>query len=179
MKNRILLRGALVFALFGGAAAFADNLAQRDQEFLEQAAQNGHAEQSASQLALTKARNPQVKAFAQRMVDEHARVGNELESLAASKNYTPPDEPSLVQKGKEALIGGLSDETFDRRYVNQLGVEAHEATVRLFEEAAREARDPDVKAFATKHLPTLRDHLQAARALKATVDPAPAVSGSR
>jgi putative membrane protein len=179
MTHRTLQRSALVLALLFSGAAFADNLAPRDQAFLEQAAQNGHAEQSASQLALTKARNPQVKAFAQRMVDEHARLGNELETLAASKTYTPPKEASLMQKGKEALIGGLSDETFDQRYVNQMGVEAHEANVRLFEEAARETRDPDVKAFAVKHLPALRNHLQAARELKATVDPAPTTSGSR
>ncbi|WP_162258055.1 MULTISPECIES: DUF4142 domain-containing protein [unclassified Hydrogenophaga] len=45
-------------------------------------------------------------------------------------------------------------------------------TVQLFEEAAREARDPDVKAFADRHLPTVRDHLQTARKLKAAVEPA-------
>lgn len=181
MTFRSLQRGtfALVLALLSGGAALAENLAGRDQSFLEQAAQNGHAEQSAGQLALTKANSPQVQAFAQRMVDDHARIEQDLNSLAASKNYTPPKEASLLHKGKEAIIGGLSDEHFDRRYVTQMGVEVHEANVRLFEEAAREARDPDVKAFAAKHLPALRSHLQAARELKTQVNAVPLDSGKR
>lgn len=165
------------FRIVGGAAALlisvavlAQSLTNRDREFLEQAAQNGHAEVSASRLALEKSRNEQVRVFAQRMVEEHTRANEELKALAASKQYQPPTEPSLLQKGKEMLIGALSDDNFDRRYVNQIGVEAHEDTVELFEKASREAQDADVKAFATKMLPHLRDHLQAARGLKATVE---------
>lgn len=172
MSSRIFRRGVQVLALLIAGAALADNLAPRDQAFLEQAAQNGHAEQSASQLAVIKTRDPRVRAFAQRMIDDHTRVTEELQTLAAAKNYTPPKEPSMLQKGKEMLIAGLSDEHFDRRYVNQMGIVTNETTVQLYEEAAREARDPDVKAFAARHLPTVRDHLQTARKLKAAVEPA-------
>lgn len=163
-----ILSGAA--ALLLSAAVLAQSLASRDREFLEQAAQNGHAEVSASRLALEKSRNEQVRAFAQRMVDDHTRANEELKALAARKQYQPPTEPSVLQKGKEMLIGALSDEHFDRRYVNQIGVEAHEDTVELFEKASRDAQDADVKAFATQLLPSLRDHLQAARSLKAAVD---------
>ena len=172
MNIQFLRQGALLGVLLFGGLAMADNLAERDQEFLEQAAQNGHAEMSASRLALTKARNPKVRVFAQRMIDDHQRVDAELTSLAASKKYTPPKEPSMLQKGKEMLIANLGDDSFDQRYMNQMGVQAHEETVRLFEEASRDARDPDVKAFASKHLPALREHLKAARDLHATLIPA-------
>ncbi|MGS5087033.1 DUF4142 domain-containing protein [Hydrogenophaga sp. A37] len=179
MRVQTLRCATLVLALMFGGPAFADKLAEGDQEFLEQAAQNGLAEQSASRLALTKARDQRVRDFAQRMVDEHARVDTELQTLARSKDYTPPKEPSMLQKGKELLIANLGDESFDRRYVSQMGVEAHESNVRLFEAAAREARDPDVKAFATKHLPALRDHLETARTLMETVNPARTIEGKR
>ncbi len=172
MNIQFLRQGALLGVLLFGGMAMADNLAERDQEFLEQAAQNGHAEMSASRLALTKARNPKVRVFAQRMIDDHQRVDAELSSLAASKKYTPPKEPSMLQKGKEMLIANLGDDSFDQRYMNQMGVQAHEETVRLFEEASRDARDPDVKAFASKHLPALREHLKAARDLHSTLIPA-------
>jgi putative membrane protein len=166
-----LLGGAA--ALLLSAAVLAQSLVNRDREFLEQAAQNGHAEISASRLALEKSRNEQVRAFAQRMIDDHTRANEELKALATAKQYEPPTEPSILQKGKEMLIAGLSDDNFDRRYVNQIGVEAHEDTVELFEKAAREAQDAEVKAFATRLLPSLREHLQAARSLKATVDRQP------
>jgi putative membrane protein len=157
-------------ALLLSAAALAQALANRDREFLEQAAQNGLAEVSASRLALEKSRNDQVRAFAQRMVDDHTRANEDLKALATRKQYQPPAEPSVLQKGKEMLIGALSDEHFDRRYVSQMGVEAHEDTVELFEKASRDAQDAEVKAFASQLLPSLRDHLQAARRLKASVD---------
>jgi putative membrane protein len=51
-----------------------------------------------------------------------------------------------------------------------MGVSAHEDALRLFQKAARDAKDPDVKAFAAKALPTLAHHLQMAHDLKATVD---------
>lgn len=172
MRIQTLRCGTLVLALMFGGTAFADKLAERDQAFLEQAAENGHAEQSASRLALTKARDQRVRAFAQRIIDDNERVDAELQTLAASKEYTPPKEPSMLQKGKELIIANLNDENFDRRYVHMIGVEAHENNVRLFEDAAREASDPAVKSFASKHLSMLRDHLQTARELKTSIDPA-------
>lgn len=54
----------------------------------------------------------------------------------------------------------------------QIGVQAHADTVELFERASREAQDAEVKAFDTQLLPRLRDPLQAARRLKATVEAA-------
>lgn len=171
MTQRTLQQASIVVALMLGGHAMADRLAQHDQAFLEQAAHIGHAERSAARLAITKARHPQVQAFAQRMIEEHTRIGEELVVLATARNYKPPTEPSMLQKGKEMVIGGMADDTFDRRYVHQMGVEAHQDTIRLFEKAASEARDPGIKAFAVKHLPGLRQHLETARDLKTKVEP--------
>lgn len=170
MKVQILRCATLALALVFSGAALADKLAEGDQEFLEQAAQNGLAEQSAGRLAQTKASDPRVRDYAQRLIDDHAGMGAELRALATSKEYTPPNEPSMLHKGKELLIANLGDNDFDRRFVSQIGVEAHESTIRLFEEASRESRDPDVKAFATKHLPMLREHLRIAQTLKGSVN---------
>jgi putative membrane protein len=161
---------AAMGGLLLSTAVLAQNLSSNDRDFLEQAAQNGHAEISASRLALEKTRNEQVRSFAQRMVDDHTRANEELRTLAMSKRVELPTEPSLLQKGKEMLISGLSDDSFDRRYVNQMGVEAHEDNIELFEKTSREAQDPDVKAYATKSLPALRSHLEAARGLKTRLE---------
>jgi len=151
-------------------SAWAQGLAEVDRNFLEQAAQNGHAEVSAGRLALTKARDPKVRDYAQRMVDEHTQAGEELRTLAAAKRHEVPTEPSMLQKGKEMIIAGLGDETFDRRYLAQMGVEAPRAAIPLYEKTARESRDPEVKAFASKQLPALREQLQTAQTLKASAE---------
>lgn len=170
MTTRALPLLTLATALLWGAPAMAQPLAEVDRDFLEQAAENGHAEVSAGRLALTKARDPKVRDFAQRMVDQHTQVGEELRTLAAAKRHEIPTEPTTAQKGKEMIIAGLGDATFDRRYLNQMGVEAYRANIPLYEKTALESRDPEVKAFASKHLPAMRQQLQAAQDLKVTVD---------
>lgn len=145
-------------------------LARADESFLKQADQNGLAEVESSKLALTKAQNQQVKAFAQQMVDDHTKANDELKALAQSKGVELPNQPSLAQRAKMKLLEKSDPENFDRRYIEQMGVEAHEDTVELFQKAAREARDADVKSYASTTLPKLQEHLKMAQDLKAVTD---------
>lgn len=144
----------------------AQRLAGADKDFLEQAAQNGHAEIEGSRLAATKASNPEVKAYAQKMVDAHTKAHQELVTLATAKGAKLPDEPSLVQKTKLKLLQAADGDGFDRRYTESLGVEAHEDNIKLFEKTASRSADPEIKAYATRMLPDLREHLTMARSLK-------------
>ncbi|MCW0206394.1 DUF4142 domain-containing protein [Achromobacter veterisilvae] len=136
-----------------------------DRDFLENAAQAGNMEVAGSKLALEKARDPDVKAFAQKMIEEHGKAGQQLASLAQSKGYEAPTEPSLVQQAKLKALG-LRDDSFDKAYIDEIGVSAHQDAVKLFEEASNEVKDPDVKQFATQTLPVLQQHLEMAQALQ-------------
>jgi putative membrane protein len=144
-------------------------LPHADADFLKQAAQNGHAEVEGSQLALGKAVSPEVKAFAEKMVEEHTRSGEELKALAASKGVTVSDSSSIAQKAKLKLLSARDGASFDKHYADSLGLKAHQDTVKLFQKASDEAKDPDVKAFATKTLPVLQHHLDMSRDLYAVV----------
>jgi putative membrane protein len=146
--------------------------------FLKQAAQNGLAEVEGSKLALTKAQNTQVKAFAQQMVDDHGKANEELKTLASAKGVELPAEPSVAQKAKMKSLHTADGADFDRRYADTLGVAAHEDTVKLFQKASTGAADPQVKAFATKTLPTLQHHLQMAKDMKAATSKEGDVSAS-
>lgn len=145
-------------------------IARGDRKFIEDAAQGGHAEIEASKLAQQKSGNQDVKAFAAKMIEDHGKVGSELDSLASSKGITAPQEPSTMQKGEIKALGALDGAKFDKMYASRIGVAAHESTVKEFREASRNAKDPDVKAFAAKHLPDLENHLQMARDMKKKVD---------
>jgi len=141
-----------------------------DQDFLENAAQAGHAEIEGSKMAQAKAKSADVKQFAERMIADHTKVGEELAALASSKGYTPPAEPSLVQKAKLKTLD-MTDDSFDKMYASQIGVSAHEDAVKLFQDAANGAKDPDIKAFAARTLPSLQEHLKMAQELRQKVDP--------
>lgn len=145
----------------GGAA----KPASADVAFMKQAAENGHAEVESSRLALQKSSDAQVKRFAQMMVDDHQRAGAELKALATSKGVEVPDQPSMMQRAKLKLLSASDGAEFSRSYMESMGVEAHKETIELFQKAAKGAEDADVKAFASKTLPTLQKHLSMAQEL--------------
>lgn len=161
--------GTAAWAQASAPGTHANHLQRQDSAFLKQAAENGNMEVEASKLALSKATNDKVKAFAQQMVDDHSKAGKELADLAASKGVEVSSEPSMLQKGKLKLLGTADGARFDEKYADEVGVKAHEDTVKLFQKAAAEAHDADVKAWATKTLPTLKQHLEHAKSLKAAV----------
>ena len=140
-------------------------LAQEDEAFLENAIQGSYAEIEGSQLALEKTESQDVRQFAEMMIKDHGEMVKEASKLATDKGMTPPDGPSLMQTTEITALKALSGGAFDAMYVNRIGVASHEATVEMFEEASREAQDPDVKAMASKTLPKLREHLEMARTL--------------
>lgn len=144
-------------------------LVRADRSFLENAAQGGLAEVEGSKLAEQKASSADVKSFAARMIKDHTMVNEELTKLASSKGYTPPNEPSVAQRTELKGLSALDGERFDKMYSSRIGVAAHEKTVKLFQEAAKNAKDPDIKAFAAKHVPDLEQHLQMARDLNKKV----------
>jgi putative membrane protein len=145
-------------------------LAGDDKDFLEDAAQGGLTEVEGSKLAETKSSNADVKQFATQMVQDHTKANEELIALAKQKGYTPPTEPSIIQRTKLKAMSAVDGTTFDKMYASQIGVSAHEDTVKLFQKASTDAKDPDIKAWATKTLPTLQHHLEMAKAMQQKVD---------
>lgn len=152
------------------AAPAESGLSRSDTRFLQRAAQSGKLEIDASQLALQRAQSQEVKDFAQKMITDHQAVDKELRTLAQSKNV---ELPADLRWGQGRTIKGLEDREgadFDERYVDKVAVDAHEDAVSLFEEAAEDADDADVKAFAAKVLPDLKHHLSMGEALKKSVE---------
>lgn len=173
---------AAAFALIGSAApaqtttgmaasssmASGSKVAHVDSAFMKQAAQNNSTEIEASKLALTKASSADVKTFAQQMIDDHTKTGDEMKALASSKGVEVSDKPSLTQSAKIKLLDAMSGASFDKRYASFIGVSAHKDTVKLFQKEAANGKDADVKAFATKTLPALQHHLEMAESLKSS-----------
>jgi len=147
----------------------AAKMAGADKDFFTKAAQGGMAEVQSSQLAASKASSAEVKAFAQQMVTDHTKAGEELGALASSKGVTIPSAPSAAQKSEIKALEAASGADFDRKYAKGMGVDAHRTTVALFKKTSASAKDADVKAFAAKTLPTLEHHLKMAEDMNRAV----------
>jgi putative membrane protein len=128
--------------------------------FLTHAAQDSEAEVELGKLAQEKAADAKVKEFAARMQTDHTKSGAEVRALGAKKGVTLPTGlgPHAAMKTRLEKLQGAS---FDQAYMKGM-VDDHTKAVREFETASKSS-DPDVKAFATKTLPTLREHLRLAQ----------------
>ena len=140
-------------------------LAKQDREFLEETAQGGLFEVRAGQLAQQKAMVDEVKQLGKRMVDDHTAVNGRLQQLGQQKGLSLPQQ---LDKKHQDRIDSLAKKTgsdFDKAYINEM-VDDHKKYVNAFDKAAKDAKDADVKSFATSTLPTLRDHLNLAQTTK-------------
>ena len=133
-----------------------------DQKFMREAAQGGLAEVELGKLATEKASSEDVKKFGQRMVDDHSKANDELKSLASSKGVDLPDQVSSKDKAKEEKLSQLSGADFDRAYMENM-LKDHKKDVADFEKESTNGQENDVKQFASKTLPTLKEHLQQAQ----------------
>jgi putative membrane protein len=135
-----------------------------DLAFMNDAAPGGMAEVELGKMAASKAQNAEVKAFGQKMVEDHTKAGEELKQLAAQKKVMLPPDVLPAHKQLMEKLSKLSGAEFDEEYVAAM-VEAHEKDVAAFENVSKTAADADVKAFATKTLPTLKMHLEMIKAM--------------
>lgn len=142
-----------------------DKVARGDRKFIEEAAGDGMFEVQAAQLAATKATDPQVKAFAAKLVDHHSAANNELVQLANARGVELPAAPPRGQRRDIEKMAKLTGAEFDREFVREVGIKAHEKDIKEFEKASKDAKDPELKAWIDKTLPSLRQHLADARKL--------------
>lgn len=133
-----------------------------DKEFVSKAGMGGLAEVQMGSLAVAKATNADVKAFGQRMVNDHSKANAELAQLAATKGLALPAELGGEHKAAYDHLNSLSGAEFDKAYMKHM-VEDHEKDVAEFDKASTSATDSDVKAWAGKTLPTLKEHLEQAK----------------
>jgi putative membrane protein len=130
-----------------------------DAKFAVVAANGGLAEVMLGKLAQDKG-GTQVKDFAGMMVKDHSKANEELMILAKSKNITLP---SVLNKDEQKIFDDLNKKVgadFDKSYVKGM-VDDHKNDVKEFDEASKNLKDADLKAFASKNLPVLKMHLAA------------------
>jgi putative membrane protein len=144
-----------------------DNKGCNDQKFVTQASAAGLAEVNLSREAMQHATAANMKKFAQHMVEDHTKANMELNQLADKKGLRVA--MSMDQKHQELAdeLARLTGAEFDRGYSDAMLMD-HKEAVTLFSDEAKNGQDADVKAWAGKTLPTLKEHLKMAEELTGT-----------
>jgi putative membrane protein len=131
---------------------------KNDAQFLVDAAEINREGISLGQLAQLKGVTSHVKELGKMMEDEHTKSLADLTALAKTKNISLPT--SQTENGTDAYkkLNGKSGNNFGKEYSSMM-VDKHKNAIELFEKAATDCTDLDIKAWATETLPTLRKHL--------------------
>jgi putative membrane protein len=142
---------------------------EKDAEFLVEAAVINTEEIKLGQLAQKKSTTKDVKDLGKMMEDGHTKALNDLIALAAKKAITIPTLP--INKVEQAYqdLSAKSKIDFDKSYSSKM-VDGHKDAIALFEKAAAECNDPDIKQWASTMLPDLRAHLDMAMTTQSKVD---------
>jgi putative membrane protein len=147
-----------------GGGGMMGGMSQQDHKFVMETAMGGLKEVELGRIAAQQGATDAVKQYGQRMVDDHTKANEELMTLATSKGMTLPTELDQKHRADVTKLSGMSGAAFDRAYAKMM-VNDHKKKVDNFEKQSERGSDPDLKAFATKTLPTVQEHLQMARAL--------------
>lgn len=148
----------------GGAMGTPAGMSSQDHKFVMEAAMGGLMEVELGRLAAQRGMSDVVKQFGQRMVDDHSKANQELMTLASTKGMTLPTALDDKHQKDVAKLSAMSGAEFDRAYARHM-LKDHEKDVKDFERQSTRGGDPDIRAFATKTLPTLQEHLQMVRTL--------------
>lgn len=136
-----------------------------------------------AKLALTKSKNKEVRDFAQQMVTDHEAVQKSVIELAGKLKLTPVEnETSQNLKAKSvetmAKLKSLHGKAFDKFYIDN-EVAYHKLVADVVSGVLiPSAQNSELKSALEGAEPLFVGHLEHARNVQATVDPAAHIGGS-
>jgi putative membrane protein len=138
-------------------AANADRQAN-DQNFVAQAVQAGMVEVELGKIAMARSTNPDVRAFAARMVEDHTRANDELAALVNGHDIAVPSTLDADHRNIVTTVSARTGTDFDAAYAKQMASD-HDAAVALFRSAgASNDLSPALSNFASRTVPALEEH---------------------
>lgn len=133
--------------------------------FVQQAAFGDAFEMESSRILLNGSQHPNIRQFAETMIQHHTQLTNTLRSVPEGATRIPVG----LDERRARLLAELRQhegDMLDRHYVAQQ-IQSHEESELLYRTYAETGDVPLLKAFAQQNLPMIREHLRMARALQA------------
>lgn len=145
-----------------GSGEMVGTMTAQDKMFADAAAKGGMMEVMLGELAGTNGSNAMVKELGKTIVTDHTKANEELKSWATTTGYTLPTAMDADQQKMVDDLKMKMGADFDKAYTDMM-VTDHKKDIEAFKKESMEGTG-DLKAFATKVLPTLEGHLVKAEA---------------
>jgi putative membrane protein len=129
----------------------------QDKMFLRKAAEGGIAEVKLGQLAAQKGSSEDVKAFGQKMVEDHTKLNNEMAQVADSMGVMLPKSMNKEDQAEYDKLNALSGNDFDMEYLSFM-VKDHHKDLHEFRMEAASPTDPTLHDAVVKAQNVIHDH---------------------
>ena len=133
----------------------------RDSTFVSNALAGNLAEVQLGQLAVQKSSDPQVKQFAQHMIDDHTKLSNDMKLAAEQLGVPAPTHLDKKNQKTVEKLSALSGTEFDRAYMKEM-VKDHKRDLQDFKGAAASSQNPALKMAADHGAQVISAHLKQA-----------------
>ena len=168
MKKALRLFVALFLVIGWGSLVFSQEKVEKqrvpDGRFMMYAARDGIFHVEAGKLASERASSEGVKKFGQHAVEHHTQINDELMQLASKKGVMLPKKVNKKEQETLDKLAKLSGPDFDKAFL-EMEIKDHSKDLSAFQKEAKDGKDPDMKAWAAKIVPTIEEHLKIARDL--------------
>lgn len=157
---------AVVALSAAGVAAAQEAGSRQTREFVQAAGQSDQFELLEGRTALTESTDPQVRAFAQRMIQAHGETSRTLAEAAARAGLGPP--PHGIDGDQARLLGELQSlrgPEFDRAYLRHQAL-AHRSALATTQAYAAAGDDPAIRRAAAAAVPVISSHLAEAERMR-------------
>lgn len=131
----------------------------QDKQFIMKSSEGSMAEVELGKLALQKSQNPDVKQFAQKMVDDHTMLMNNMKPFADQMGVKPPTKLNAKHQQLETRLKSLSGDKFDKEYIKAMVADHHHDLGEFMAEESK-ATDPSFKQTVTQGTQVIREHTQ-------------------
>ena len=156
----LLALGAFLLIPCNHGFAQTDAVTKEDKEFFKNAGELNTTEIALGRMAQEKAFSPEIKALGKTLETDHTAMTADLVALAKAKGVELTIQPTVTEKTMLAAFKDKAGAEFDREFREHVAKD-HEKAIKMFTDAAKDSKDPDVKAFAAKNLAALQGHHQA------------------
>jgi putative membrane protein len=143
-----------------------------DAEFIRDVGADNTMQIQLAQLARDKARNNEVRQFAERVITDHTRLQNQWTAMASRNGMTVRSGMGPRHREKVEQLRKANGNNVDRTYMT-LMVQQHQDEVSYWQKEGRDSRSPQVRRLVNQGLPTMEQHLSEAKriARQVGVDP--------
>ena len=130
-----------------------------DKDFLKTASQGDIVEVELAKLALKKSSNPEIQAFAKRMIHDHEILERQMKPFVVQAGIQPPTSLNTEHQHLYNKLNGLSGEAFDKAYVDDMDKDHHQDLADFQKEIAS-TKDAQLKATVEQGEKVIVEHVQ-------------------